>query len=344
MATYRKRGNKWQARIQRKGLPDLAKSFPLKSDAETWARQLESEIDRGVFVDRSEAERLTLGDVLQRYLDDVTPLKKSADKERQRIDRILRQERLCEFSMSALNSKVLAEWRDRRLKLTSGSSVNRELAILSHAINTARREWGVHIANPIEGIQRPKLNRPRERRLRAEEEARLLCELGTTTRNPWIKPIAEFAIETGMRRGEILSLTWNNVDLQRRVVRLLDTKNGEGRSVPLTLKATALICSLPRSIDGRVFATSEEALKQAFERAVERARIDDLHFHDLRHEAVSRLFEKGLNVMEVASISGSLSEILCVRHNMSARRSMYAKQDEQEKAGSGAAQHPERTH
>jgi integrase len=192
----------------------------------------------------------------------------------------------------------------RNQRSRSAKCANRELAILSHAINTARREWGVHIANPIEGIQRPKLNRPRERRLSAEEDARLLHELGSTTRNPWIKPIVEFAIEAGMRRGEILSLTWNNVDLQRRVVRLLDTKNGEGRSVPLTLKATALISALPRSIDGRVFATTEEALKQAFERAVERARIDDLHFHDLRHEAISRLFERGLNVMEVALISG----------------------------------------
>jgi len=107
-----------------------------------------------------------------------------------------------------------------------------------------------------------------------------------------------------MRRGEILSLTWNNVDLQKRVARLIDTKNGEGRSVPLTQKATALLLALPRSIDGRVFATTAEAVKLAFQRAVVRAGIEDFHFHDLRHEGVSRLFEKGLNVMEVASISG----------------------------------------
>jgi integrase len=153
-------------------------------------------------------------------------------------------------------------------------------------------------------IRRPKHNKSRERRLSVEEESRLMLELETKTRNPWMRPIVIFAIETGMRRSEILSLTWEYVDLQRRVARLVDTKNGEGRSVPLTLKATSLLLSMPRSIDGRVFATTAEAVKLSFQRAVVRSQIDDLHFHDLRHEAVSRLFEKGLNVMEVSSVSG----------------------------------------
>ncbi|TXI95439.1 MAG: site-specific integrase, partial [Burkholderiaceae bacterium] len=142
------------------------------------------------------------------------------------------------------------------------------------------------------------------RRLRADEETRLLTAIDSKTNNPWLKPIVIFAIETGMRRSEILSLEWANVDPTRRVARLLDTKNGEGRSVPLSARAVQVLEVLPRSIDGQVFPVSAESVKLAFVRAVKRAGISDLHFHDLRHEAVSRLFEKGLNVMEVASISG----------------------------------------
>jgi integrase len=245
-----------------------------------------------------------LGEILLRYKREVTPLKKSAANESIRIDRLVRDEAICQYKATALTGKLFAEWRDQRSQQVTGSTVNREIDILSHAINTARKEWGIHISNPIETIRRPKHNRSRERRLSVDEESKLLAELQIKTRNPWIKAVVVFAIETGMRRGEILSLTWSNVDLQKRVARLIDTKNGEGRSVPLTLKATALLEGLPRSIDGRVFATTAEAVKLSFARAVERAGIDDLHFHDLRHEGVSRLFEKGLNVMEVASISG----------------------------------------
>jgi len=115
MATFRKRGDKWQARVQRKGQPDLSKSFLLKADAETWARQLESEIDRGVFQDRSEAERTTFGDLLDRYVQEVTPLKKSATSEEQRIQRFKREDKLALYKTTALSGKLIAEWRDKRL-------------------------------------------------------------------------------------------------------------------------------------------------------------------------------------------------------------------------------------
>jgi len=304
MATITKRTTGYQVQIRRRGFPTVSKMFDTKRDAEAWSRMNETQMDQGTYLDRSEADRTTLGEILLRYKREVTPLKKSAANESIRIDRLVRDEAICQYKATALTGKLFAEWRDQRSQQVTGSTVNREIDILSHAINTARKEWGIHISNPIETIRRPKHNRSRERRLSVDEESKLLAELQIKTRNPWIKAVVVFAIETGMRRGEILSLTWSNVDLQKRVARLIDTKNGEGRSVPLTLKATALLEGLPRSIDGRVFATTAEAVKLSFARAVERAGIDDLHFHDLRHEGVSRLFEKGLNVMEVASISG----------------------------------------
>lgn len=304
MATISKRNTGYQAQIRRKGFPPVSKMFKTKREAEAWTRSYETEMDKGDYLDRTEADRTTLQELLERYKRENTPQKKSKDSEILRINRMIREEAICQYKATALTSKLLAEWRDKRLHEVSGSSVNREIDILSHVINTARREWGIHINNPIELIRRPKHNKARERRLSSEEEAKLMYELEKTTRNPWIRPVVIFAIETGMRRGEILSLTWDNVDMLKRVAHLLDTKNGEDRSVPLTLKATALLQGLPKSIDGRVFPTTAEALKLAFQRAVVRAGIIDFHFHDLRHEGVSRLFEKGLNVMEVASISG----------------------------------------
>ena len=316
MASIKQRPSGYQVQIRRKGFPQFSRMFSSYKDAIAWAHIVESEMDRGCFLDRTEADRSTLGDILERYRKEVSPLKKSGAVETIRINSFLRSEQLCSYKASALTGKLLAEWRDRRLKEVSGSSVNRELNLLSHAINVARKEWGINIANPVELIQRPKHNKPRERRLTTDELDRLLEQLETTgrteqgtymaggTHNPWLRPLVLVAIETGMRQSELLSLIWRKVDLSKRVATLDDTKNGSRRVVPLSKAAIAALGGLPRSIEGRVFPTSREAVKRGFRRAAERAGITNLHFHDLRHEGTSRLFEKGLNVMEVASITG----------------------------------------
>ncbi|HJV84495.1 MAG TPA: site-specific integrase [Noviherbaspirillum sp.] len=316
MAAITKRKSGYQAEIRRKGFPTVSKVFGSRRDAEAWSRRIESEMDQRCFVDRTEAEKTTLGDVLCRYKCEITPKKKSADSEALRISKFLRDEKICAYKVSALNGKLLADWRDRRLLEVSGSSVNRELNLISHALNIARKEWGIHVDNPVSFIQRPKHNKPRERRLSAQEKDVLLLELKLSCRrpngtfkaggshNPWVLPVVLFALETAMRMGEILSLRWVDIDLSKRVAILHDTKNGERRAVPLSTSAIEGLSGLPRSIDGRVFPITREALKRAFSRACERAGVQDLHFHDLRHEATSSLFEKGLNMMEVAAITG----------------------------------------
>ncbi len=304
MATIRKRGElQWQAIVKRDGICK-SKTFLHRADAEKWSRMIEVEIDRGVFVDRTETERNTLHDILTRYRDEVTPEHKGATVEALRINCIMRDKFLVNNKLAALNSKLLAEWRDYRLKTVTGSTVNRELNILSAVINHARKNWGVHIDNPIELITRPKHEKARERRLEPDEEKKLISELGLSTRNPWIAPLVTFALETAMRRGELLDLRWEFVDLKKRVARLIDTKNGESRNVPLSSRAIAVLEHLPRSIDDRVFPTTEDALKKAFSRTCERAGIEDFHFHDLRHEATSRLAEKLPNLIELASVTG----------------------------------------
>lgn len=174
----------------------------------------------------------------------------------------------------------------------------------------------MHIENPIVMIRRPPENKARKRRLAVGEEERLLAELELSTRssngcfeaggahNPWIRPLAILALESAMRRGELLSLRWPDVFLADRFVRLHDTKNGESRDVPLSTRAYEVLAGLPRHISGRVFPTTADAVKKAFTRAVARAGLGDFHFHDLRHEATSRIAEKLDNVLELAAVTG----------------------------------------
>lgn len=124
--------------------------------------------------------------------------------------------------------------------------------------------------------------------------------------NPWIKPLVLFALETGMRRSEMLSLTWDQVFLAEadRYVRLLDSKNGDSRNVPLSRRAMAVLQNLSRDGSGFVFPTTADAVKKSFVRAVERAGIFDLHFHDLRHEATTRISKKLSNVLELSAVTG----------------------------------------
>ena len=314
MATITHRKTSYQVQVRRKGYPTLSSSFTTKRDAQAWARQIENELDRGLFLSRTEAEKQTLGDILERYRREVSPTHKGCANESICI-KALKRDAVCMYRASALSGKLLAEWRDRRLQAVSAATVNRELNLISAAINVARKEWGVHIVNPVALIRRPPAGKSRARRLCSDEIQRLQAALSVSERQPegtkgggarnhWIAPIVSLAIETAMRQGELLKLMWQDINFSDRTAHLRDTKNGESRTIPLSSSAIELLSRLPHSITGRVFPVTKGAVHQAFQRACKRAGILDLRFHDLRHEGVSRLFEIGLNPMEVASISG----------------------------------------
>ncbi|MBU2851473.1 integrase [Acidithiobacillus ferrivorans] len=299
MATIRARVNRWQARVRHGGFT-VEKTFTYKKEAERWARDTESAIDRGEYEKPKEqaARAVTIGDLLTRYLGEV------ADQHRSKttgwnVQTLLRG--LAAVPVAGLDAQTLAQWRDERLKEVSGASVVRELRTLSAVLVHARKEWCISVTNPCADIRQPAQGAKRERRLAPGEESRLLAELA-----PQYRPVVRFALETAMRRGEVLALRWEHVDLTKRVALLPITKNGEARRVPLSTGATALLreAGQVRALDGRVFPIPAQSLAHAWSAACARAGIDDLHFHDLRHEAVSRLFERGLSMMEVASISG----------------------------------------
>ena len=150
MGTITKRGElQWQAKVRRRGFPTQSRTFSYKEDAEKWVRAVERELETSGFVDRREAEKNTFGDVLRKYQKEVTPSKKSADIESIKIDVILKDAVLPKLKMSAITSTAVASWRDRRLKAVSGATVNREIDVLSTVLNHARREWGIHVDNPI---------------------------------------------------------------------------------------------------------------------------------------------------------------------------------------------------
>ncbi|MBT9591800.1 MAG: tyrosine-type recombinase/integrase, partial [Thiobacillus sp.] len=256
MATIRKRGElQWQAIVKRRGHPLVSKTWDTRKEAEAWARQIESEMDRGVFVSRAEVERTTLNDLIERYRIEVLPSK--LGKHFKPSLNVL-DEHLGKYSLAALSPKLVAGFRDKRTKAgLSASTVKKEINLLSKLIDIAGKEWGISLsANPCAMVSRPVEKNARDRRLCADEERYLLaaCE-------PHVALLARFALETAARLGELLAVRWADVDITKRVVliRGIDergTKSGDAlRAVPLATAAVSVLDELKklsRGID-RVF-------------------------------------------------------------------------------------------
>lgn len=310
----------YQVKIRKQGFPQVSRQFDRLADAERFALDTLQAMTARTWTDRREAERVTLADALERYKGEVTVGKKSAYGERCLIER-LKQLRLAEYSLAAIQGSDIAAYRDSRAaEGASANTIRIELALLSHLYTVAASDWGMPLVNPVKLARKPKLPRGRDRRLdpkldedgRAEEDRLLAACKASKSRH--LEPIVRLAIETGMRRGEILGLQWKHVDLQHGTAYLSETKNGDSRTVPLSPEAIRVLAGLPRSIDGTVFPIGESGFVHTFRRACEKAGIAGLTFHDLRHEATSRFFERGLDLMEVASITGHKSLSMLKRY------------------------------
>jgi integrase len=314
MASFRQHGNGWQGRIRRRGYPDITKTFETKADAEIWARSVESGIDKGQFVSINEAQRTNLGDVIARYLVEVTPTMKGVTEDTIRLKAIMRKP-IARWSMANLSVARIAAYRDERLKEVSAGTVIRELAYLSAIINHARREWGINASNPVQMVRKPQSPQARSRVLTDEETSKLLQALEPTgRRSHWTKPAVQLALATAMRRGELLSLRWEHIDLQGRTAFLPDTKNGDSRTVPLSSAAVQVLAELPRHISGLVIPVKYFTLDAAFKRGIRRAELEGICFHDLRRTAITRMAEKLPNVIELAAVSGHKSLMVLKRY------------------------------
>jgi len=311
MASFRKRGDKWQARVHRKDHSPVVKSFNTKTDAVKWARHTESKLDLGTLASGAAMPRLDR--IVERYLAEVTPTKKGSKQELNRGRQIARTP-LGVMPLDKITSEVVSKYRDGRLRGVSNNTVRLELAFISVVFEQCAKEWGYKVSNPVKQIRIPKPGKPRQRRLRPGEEEALLAACAASNAT-YLHSLVVLAIETGMRFGELVSITWDDVDLKARTIHLPDTKNGHPRTVPLSTRALATLKSLSSSDGVKVFVQHRGTIRAAFGAALERSGVgSDLRFHDLRHEAVTRLFEKGLNPIEVGMISGHRSISMLQRY------------------------------
>lgn len=304
MATYRKRKDRWHVELYVKGVR-RAGTFTTKREAQAWAAREETSLREET---TGKIPNRPFKDLLDRYSREVSSKKRGAVREQQMVTTILRDP-VADVSLRVLTPTDIAAWRDRRLKKVSGSTVEREMTILSHACSVARREWGWLKVNPVSDVRRPPPTPARTRRPTSDETEKLLHALGYSRETPpdtisaRVGAVYLFAIETGMRAGEICSLEWQHVN--ERHVHLPQTKNGYARDVPLSAEARRIIEQL-RSLTGKedtVFCVPTASLDALFRKAKARALIEDLHFHDTRREALTRM-SKIFGVMELARISG----------------------------------------
>jgi integrase len=318
MATIRKRGNRYHVQIRRRG-QSITRTFDRLATAKSWIPKIEGDIERQLYVDISGTERTTVGELLQRYQRQISPSHKGKQVEAYRLGTLKRH--LGALRLIHLTPKEIASYRDIRLKEVSPASLKRELTILSRVLTIASRDWGISIPqNPVKMISLPKADKARTRRLETGEKERLL-----QSTNPELHRIISLALETGMRRGEILSIKKSHIDFNKSVLFIPSTKTDTPRSIPLSSAALTSLRGQMRasqSVSGGVIPLHETALftyslrglSGAFLRLCRRLNIDNLHFHDLRHEATSRLFEKGLNPVEVATITGHKDTRMLMRY------------------------------
>lgn len=325
MASIRKRlvNNevRWDATVTRRGAPRQSKTFQTKGAAEHWAREIERDVERGAWRSTDSAEKTTVAELLTRYSKEVLPSKKSAQSLIWYATRVARSS-IGTLPLIALIPERIAQYRDMRLRspvssrgknslpstrLVSTQTVRHEMATLKRAIDHAMKEWSFHLptGNPVSNVRLPPPCKARDRRLNGDEYKQLL-ELAYGGRSEDLGRMIEIAVETAMRRGEICNLEWADIDLSRRTALVRESKNGDPRTVPLSMRAIEIFQSMPRPIKGgTVFHLSKRGFSQAFLRVCRRLGLQNLRLHDLRHEATSRLAERlGGDVIALSTITG----------------------------------------
>lgn len=312
MAHIDRRGDRWQARVRRRGYAAQSATFRTKAAAERWARDIEAKADEGRHAPPPGAQRMTLSEALDKYEREITPGKRGAQREKQRIT-VWKKQAIAARRLAHVRASDMAQHRRERLAAGySPNTVRLELAVISHLFTIARCEWDmIGLQNPLEDMMKPStIGTARDRRLEAGEETKLLeaCAKGPD----WLAPVVTLAIETAMRRGEIAGL--RDEMIVGPIARLPMTKNGERRNVPLSPEAQAAVEAIRRACGGRLNLPRADGISHHFADAVKAAGLAGLHFHDLRHEATSRLFEKGLSVAEVAAITGHKTWSMLARY------------------------------
>lgn len=297
MPNFERRGSKWRIREMIHGRR-VSGTFDTKAQASAWMLEQRAQLTGG------KLPHATLKDAFRQYARDVSPTKGG---ERWEIVRLKRMEDdpIAACGLATLAPSDIAAYRDRRLQRVSAASVRREMNLLGSVLEIARKEWGWLRVNPMRDVKRPRSPASRKRRISADEIAAITAACGlaeglrTETAMQRTGLAFLFALETAMRSGEIVGITTENVHLKERYVHLPKSKNGEARDVPLSTRAVEILEALP----GNVFTLTDAVRDLKFREARDAAKIENLHFHDTRAEAIWRLSKK-FDVLELARIIG----------------------------------------
>lgn len=319
MATIQKRSKSWRVQVRRKG-KTVSATFDTKAEAEAWAITTESKIIEGVAPEvivnePAVAEGITVADTLKRYADEVSPNKRGGRWEQIRLRMLIRRYPLFQRPITSITGPDIADWRDTRMVQVSASTVNRELCLISAVFTQAMKEWRLGLtANPCSQVTKPRKPRPRTQRVSIVERKQIIEQLGwdgesePETSAQWVAFAFYLALETAMRKGEILSLRWADIDFDARYAHLDMTKNGDERDVPLSKSATKLLQIVKkRKPTALVVPVRTGHFDKLFREAKRDAGLSQIHFHDSRREAASTMAPKLSNVLELAAITGHKS-------------------------------------
>ena len=338
MASIQKRNSSFRVRITREGKSTLCATFYSRLDAVQWAKQTEAQLRLGLYVEpgtlQKPSHEVLFELAANHYMKTHSIHKKIVRCETSRLQILIK--RWGGLSISKVEKSSVISLRDDLLKMgRSGETINHYFNTISKLFQMLNDEWDLGIANPIKGIKRMPPSQGRTKRVNNELESQLLSGCDQLSL-PLLRCIIQFAIQTGMRRGEIMGLTWADIDLPNRKAYLYQTKNGEPRQVPLTRQAMVVLESLPKD-EERVFPMGMDALRSQFRRLKDKAKsqwimaginpFEELRFHDLRHEALSRLSDAGLNVIELSHISGHRTLGMLKRYTHPSHEAIFLKLD-----------------
>lgn len=316
MASIDKRSRRsWRARVRIPGHKDKTRSFNTQAEAQEWARMTEAQLRSGVDTIPNAAAEPTLALALDWYLEQATPKKKGAEQESRRI-RAWKARELTKLKLSQLTPMHFVEFRKQReADGCAGNTIRLDLSLISDLFKTARLDWGMpYLENPIALLRKPKQGKGRDRRLSTDEAARFERALEACPKK-LVRLAVLFAIHTAARQGEILRLRKNDVDFNRRIAIFRDTKNGDDRAVPLSKHAVEVLRQLDNSAVGPyLFPVTRTVITRAWRHILKRAGITNFRFHDLRHEATTSLFERGLSTMEVQKVTGHKTLAMLLRY------------------------------
>ena len=315
MATIRKRKGKWQVQIRKKGYPNISKSFFEKSTASKYAKDVELQMERQTFDDMSEASRTTLRDVLNKYVEEGITELKSQRSIKSKV-RLILQYRIADYGLMQLRSKHVYAFKEKITNGRAPKTINGYIELLRTTWNYAKKNLSIALPadNPFEMVSKYKIHNERDITITESEYQQLLLE-ADKSKFRMLGDLIRFAVLTTARYSEIVSLKRCNVDFNKRLATFIDTKNGEDRTIPLSDEVINILKRYP--FGERFFPVpTRDRFKEHWYRARRAAGLSKLRFHDLRSVGIRRLLLSGMQLHEVAILSGHKTlSVLHIRYS-----------------------------